>query len=145
MESLGLSSGFVYCYLIDKQGNVVEAWGGENVITDMGKEKIITTLSPIFAYIGIGTGTTPAGTSDRRLDTEIGTRMPVTVTYTGNVIRCEAEFDAGNGTGLISEMGVFDSYTDGNMIARKVYTTARNKSETLGMRIVWELTTGASV
>lgn len=105
---------------------------GNNVITNAGKndgiERLIngTGTPAIFNYIGIGTSATAEAATDTALGVEIGTRQqdtaatpdPPTTTGQQQLI---VTFAAGNGTGTITEAGVFNASTGGTMLNRKTF------------------------
>ena len=81
---------------------------------------------PIFNYGAIGTGTTPPTPGDTALEAQVGTRVhdtnatpdPPSPTGTQSLVFV---FAAGNGTGDISEFGLFNASSGGTMIFRKLF------------------------
>jgi len=105
----------------------------KNVVTDVGLAQIVKLVfglggSP-FKYIAIGTGTTPESVSDTALQSEVA-RKQASVTQTTTVVAndtalLEAMFSSSDGltgTKNISEAGVFDASSGGNLLARKVFS-----------------------
>jgi DUF1680 family protein len=82
-----------------------------------------------FGYLAIGTGTTAESATDTSLQSEIK-RKPATVTQTttyidGDTAMLEATFssaDGLSGSHSVSETGVFNASSGGDMLARKTFT-----------------------
>lgn len=94
-----------------------EEWKVENVITAAGLNTIADQLlaSPSLGkptHVGLGTGTPGANA----LGTPVGSRKALaTKTRNTNVLTMTFVFDPGEGTGAITECGIFDASTGGNM------------------------------
>jgi hypothetical protein len=97
-----------------------------------------------FQYLAIGTGTTAEAVTDTALQTEIkrksATITQTTTTITDDTALCEATFssaDGLSGTSNVSEAGIFNLSTGGDLLARKVFTAAPmdwDKGDTLTIR-----------
>ena len=127
--------------LRDKKGKFKTRREVDNLITNNGFDAICDqisgTLGNAFNYIAIGIGTNPASASDTTLQTEAargqaayehtnGTKT-FTLTYT---------FDAGVGTGAITESGILDAASGGTLLCRQVFT-AINKGAGDTLQVVW--------
>lgn len=126
--------------LRDKDGNIKDQREGFNTVTTAGKNAIADQYlaSPSLGkgtHMGIGTGT--GGTTT--LNTEIDRNAFTSKTRSGAVVTMTTDWAAGDGTGAITEAGVFDASSSGNM---HLYTTfsvvTKGASDTL--QIVWTLT-----
>jgi hypothetical protein len=81
-----------------------------------------------FGYLAIGTGTTAESATDTALQAEVKRKLAtitqVTTTIEGDTAKLEAEFssaDGLSGTMSISETGIFNASTGGDLLARKVF------------------------
>ncbi len=84
-----------------------------------------TTIA-IFNYGQIGTGTTAPTSADTTLETPVGTRVqdvnaspdPPSPTGAQSLV---FTFAAGNGSGAITEFGLFNASSGGTMVLRKIF------------------------
>lgn len=106
----------------------------KNIITDVGLACIIRLVfynlsEDKFRYLGIGTGTTPEAVGDKSLEAEVK-RKSATITQETTVITddtalCEVTFssaDTLSGSANISEAGILNADTGGDILARKVFS-----------------------
>lgn len=113
----------------------------KNTVTSAGLNGIMDQLlaSPTLGkatHMGVGTGT-PSATA---LGTEIGTRDAFdSKTRSGAVVTHVSTFAAGNATGAITESGIFDASTAGNMWMSASFA-AINKGANDSLVITWTLT-----
>jgi len=110
----------------------LEYWR-KNVITDVGLACIIRLVfagltEDKFGYIGIGSGTTAEAVTDTALEYEVkrktATVTQTTTTITDDTALLEATFSSADeltGTMTISEAGVLNLATGGDLLARKVF------------------------
>jgi len=110
----------------------LEYWR-KNVITNVGLACMIRLVfagltEDKFGYLGIGSGTTAEAVTDTDLEYPIkrkaSTQTQTTTTITGDTCLCEATFssaDALAGTMTVSEVGIFNLLTGGDLLARKVF------------------------
>lgn len=134
--------------LFDKEGNEKDRREIKNLVVDAGLDAAIQQILGLggsqpteFNYIAVGTGTTSATAGDTALETEIGTRQQDTVpSFTspgqGDLV---VTFAAGNGTGSLTESGVFNAVTSGTMLARTTFT-AISKGASDALQITWQFT-----
>ena len=106
----------------------------KNVITNVGLACLIRLAfagltEDKFGYIAIGTGTTAEAVTDTALEAEIARKVAsVTQTTTsvdGDTALLEATFssaDGLSGSHNVSETGVFNASTGGDMLARKTFS-----------------------
>ena len=119
---------------------------GDNLIVDNGKNGIADQLiaSPTITkptHMGIGTGTTAPAAGNTALVTEIGTRGSLTKSRSGNVVTMVATFAAGNGTGAITEAGIFTASSGGTMYSRITFSVI-NKGANDTLELTWTYTIG---
>jgi hypothetical protein len=127
--------------LFDENGNLKDERKDHNTVTTAGLAGIMDQLlaSPTLGkatHMGIGTGT-PTATA---LGVAAGTRAAFdSKTRSGAVVTHVATFAAGNGTGTITEAGIFDASTAGNMWMSSSFTGVA-KAAGDSLVITWTLT-----
>jgi hypothetical protein len=141
--------------LKDENGNLKDSRDIPNLVVNVGRAFIAqsmlktTTNTPVaMTHIGVGTGGTAAALADTTLGTEIGTRSSVTatnvtVTVTNDTAQYVATFAAGNGTGALTEAGVFNASTAGTMLCRTTFAVI-NKGANDTLTITWRVTVSSS-
>jgi hypothetical protein len=130
----GSVSGWVEVILRDSRGRVKRYVKLRNIITNTGLACMVRLIfsglvEDRFGYLAIGTGTTAESATDTSLQSEIK-RKPATVTQTatyidGDTAMLEASFssaDGLSGSHSVSETGVFNASSGGDMLARKTFT-----------------------
>jgi hypothetical protein len=113
------------------------------VLTNDGEGHVIDQLDAFGThYIGQGTGTTPAAKGDTDLETPSAeARSGTTDTQpTADVLHMEATITSLS-TQAITEMGVFDASTSGNLIIHDVFTAINvNADDSITFKVDWEAT-----
>ena len=116
----------------DAKGRVKDRRVLRNVITDVGKAQVAGLINGVvttpFKHVGIGTGTTSETASDTSLEYEIkrkeGTVDRTTTSVTNDTAKVEATFssaDGLSGSHAVTEAGLFDASSGGNMLCRKTF------------------------
>lgn len=124
----------------------------ENTITTAGDRLVADSMSdrgetlPTHMAIGTGTGNLCAAGRDT-LENELD-RNALTSTTQGtgaddNDVIYVAEWSAGDGTGAITEAGIFNAASGGAMLCCANFS-AINKGESDTLRITWTVTFGSS-
>ncbi len=113
-----------------------------NTVTTNGKYGVADQilLSPTLnkpTYMAIGTGT-PAANA---LGTELDRNALTSKTRSNAVVTFVADWAAGDGTGAITEAGVFDAVSTGNMWMSSSFSVI-NKGAGDTLQITWTLTVG---
>ena len=126
--------------LKDAAGNIKETREGYNTVTTPGKNGIADQVlaSPSLGkptHMGIGTGT-PSGTA---LGTELDRNALTSKTRSNAVVTMVGDWAAGDGTGAITEAGVFDASSTGNMWLSASFSVI-NKAAGDTLQISWTLT-----
>ena len=111
-----------------------------NTVTTAGKNAIIDQLiaSPTLGkptHMAVGTGT-PSATA---LGAELDRNALTSKTRSSNVLTMQGDWAAGDGTGAITEAGVFDASSTGNMHLSASFSVV-NKGASDTLSIVWTLT-----
>lgn len=115
-----------------------------NLVVTAGKNWVADRMSDantVMTHMAIGTGTTAAAAGDTALETELD-RNVLTVsggTVTDNTIQYACTWAAGDGTGAITEAGILDAATGGDMLARTVFSVV-NKGVADALTITWTVT-----
>ena len=115
-----------------------------NLVVTAGKEWVadrMANANTVMTHMAIGTGTVAAAAGDTALGTELD-RNVLTVsggTVAANVIEYACTWAAGDGTGAVTEAGILDASTAGDMLARTVFPVV-NKGAADSMTITWSIT-----
>ena len=118
----------------------------KNLIVQVGKNflanAIINSSTSPFVGMAIGTGTTPASTSDTTLQTELVRAAFTSSSVSTNVVSLSNTYAAGVGTGAITEAGIFTNATSGGTMLSHVVFSAVNKGSLDTLTINWTITVG---
>jgi hypothetical protein len=117
-----------------------------NLIVTVGKNGIADQLlaSPSISkpsHMAIGTGTNAAAAGDTTLQTELDRNALTSKTRATNVVTMVGDWAAGDGTGAITEAGILDASSSGNLYARAVFSVI-NKGASDTLSITWTFTVG---
>lgn len=115
-----------------------------NLIPTIGKEGIADNLlaAPTLGkptHMAIGTGTEAAAAGDTTLKTELDRNALAEKTRSAKVVTMKAEWAAGDGTGAITEAGLFSASSSGTLFARAVFSVVNKGSEDT-LTITWTIT-----
>lgn len=126
--------------LRDSLGNVKAVRNVYNTVTTNGKYGIADQIlaSPTLGkptHMAIGTGS-PAANA---LGTELDRNALTSKTRSNAVVTMVGDWAAGDGTGAITEAGVFDASSSGNMWLSTSFSTI-NKASGDTLSITWTLT-----
>jgi hypothetical protein len=124
-------------------GNVTQETIIPNLVVTAGKNLIASrlkdTTDAALSHMAIGTGSTAAAAGDTTLGTEAGRVALTSTTVTANAVAYVATFGAGTGTGAITEAGLFNASSSGDMLCRTVFSVInKGAADTLG--ITWTVT-----
>ena len=126
--------------IISINDNVVQEV--DNLVVTAGKEfvasRMIGTSADVMDNMAIGSGSTAAAAGDTALGSELD-RQSATSSVSGAVVTFSATFGAGNGTGAVSEAGLFNASSGGSMLCRTVFSVV-NKGAADSMTISWAVT-----
>lgn len=126
--------------LKDEYGNLKDERWIHNTVTTAGKNMIADRLlaAPTLGvptHVAIGTGT-PSGSA---LGVELDRNALTSKNRSGAVVTIVADWAAGDGTGAITEAGIFDAASTGNMHASQSFSVV-NKGASDVLSISWTLT-----
>jgi len=116
-----------------------------NLVVTAGKEWVADRMkgtNSAMSHMAVGTGTTGAADDTKTtLVTETDRNALTTAggTVSGATITYECTWAAGDATAAITEAGIFDAATGGDMLARTVFAVV-NKGALDSMTITWTIT-----
>ena len=136
--------GDVTLVLRDCDGKIKEKQEFHNLVVTTGCELIASRLSdqaiPAPSHMAIGSGTVEPTKADRTLGSELHRNgFSVGASRNGAQVTYKAVFGAGQGTGAVTEVGIFNAETDGTMLNRATFAVV-NKAPTDSLEITWSLT-----
>jgi hypothetical protein len=112
------------------------------VVTD-GKEYVASRMKDATAtamsHMAIGSGSTAAAAGDSSLGTELGRVALTSTAVSGAVVTYTATFGAGTGTGAVTEAGILNASSSGDLLCRTVFSVV-NKGASDSMTITWTVT-----
>ena len=122
----------------------------ENLVVNAGLAYIISrmvgTAKPAISHMALGAATTAAASTQTDLIAMLGAREALdstTITGTNNEkVVYVASFEAGDATGAVTEAGLFNAATGGDMLCRTVFAVV-NKAADDTMTVTWTITVSA--
>lgn len=156
-ENLKLS-GHLNIVLTDKNGNIKDAREVKNLVVNAGLAYIANRIAKntadsggkgLMTHMALGSGgATPAAAGDTSLGaTQLGNRKALTsTTITGTnseKVQYVATFVATEGTGAVTEAGLFNASSGGDMLARTTFAVI-NKGADDTMTVTWTVTLSAA-
>ena len=125
------------------EGTITQETVVPNLVVTSGKdfiaERMKDATTSVMSHMAIGTGSTAAAAGDTALGTEAGRVSLTSTTVTANAVAYVATFGAGTGTGAITEAGLFNASSSGDMLCRTVFSVInKGAADTLG--ITWTVT-----
>ena len=141
------ATGRLSVVLKDSTGAIKQESNINNLVVTTGlgfiASRMKDTTDAAMGYMAIGTGTVAAAAGDTTLGTELDRNALTSTTVTGNEIAYIASWGAGDGTGAITEAGLFNAAAAGDMLARTVFAVV-NKAANDTLSITWTITLSAS-
>lgn len=149
-ENLKLS-GQLNIVLKDKAGNIKDQREVKNLVVNSGLAYIASrmtgTAKNVMSHMALGSGTTAPAAGDTDLGTMLGSREALdTTTITGSIdekVEYVASFEAGDATGAVTEAGIFNAATGGDMLCRTTFSVV-NKAADDTMSVTWTITLSAA-
>ena len=114
--------------------NLVVAVGRAYIASRM-KDDTATAMS----HMAVGTGAVAADAADTTLGTEANRQLLLSTIVASNVVTYTANYVAGQGTGALTEAGIFNASSAGTMLCRTVFDVI-NKAADDSMTITWTVT-----
>jgi hypothetical protein len=143
-------SGALSIVLTDKDGNVKDSREVKNLVVNAGLAYIISrmvgTAKAVMSHMALGAGTSAAAPAQTDLVSMLGSREPLdSTTITGTnleKVQYIATFEPGDSTGAVTEAGLFNAASAGDMLCRTVFPVV-NKAADDQMAITWTITLSA--
>jgi hypothetical protein len=145
MEEKLKAKGRLEVVLRGPDGKVKKKIETDNLIVTTGKNHIADQMSDqgenAMSHMAVGTGTTSPVVGDTTLETELDRNALTSKTQTTNTVKYIGDWAAGDGTGTITEAGIFNAAAAGVMLARSTFTAfVKGAGDTL--QIQWVITYG---
>lgn len=135
--------------VFNENGDLKSATKVPNLVVTDGKNyiasRMVGTASTVMSHMAIGTGTASPIAGDVNLGTE-AYRASITISASTNTVTSTATFSAGNGTGAITEAGIFNygtyasSPASGEFMLCRTTFPAVNKASGDSIAITWVVT-----
>ena len=115
----------------------------DNLVVTAGKNFVASrmkdTTKAAMTHMAVGTGTTTAAASQTALVTENDRNTLTSTTVTANAIAYVCTWAAGDATAVLTEAGIFNASSGGDMLCRTVFSVV-NKASADSMTITWTVT-----
>jgi hypothetical protein len=149
-ENLKLS-GQLNIVLKDKAGNIKDHREVKNLVVNSGLAYIASrmtgTAKSVMSHMALGSGTTAAAAGQTDLVSILGAREALdstTISGTNDEkVVYVSSFEAGDATGAVTEAGIFNAATGGDMLCRTTFSVV-NKAADDTMSVTWTITLSAS-
>lgn len=133
--------------VFDAEGNIKENRNEKNLVVSAGIAFILSrmggTSKAVMSHMALGSGTTAASAGQTDLVTLLGSRVALdSSTPNSTTFTYVATFGAGAATGAVTEAGIFNASTAGDMLCRTVFPVV-NKQAADTMQITWTITLAA--
>lgn len=140
--------GDVALVLRDKDGNIKEQREEKNLVVSAGLNFITSRMkdgtASVMSHMAVGSDSTAPAAGNTDLGSILGSRELLdSTTVTDNTITYVSSFEAGDGTGAITEAGIFNASTAGTMLCRVVFGTITKAADDT-LQITWTITLTAS-
>lgn len=144
-------TGDVSIVLTGPDGKVKDNREIKNLVVNAGLAYVISrmvgTAKSVMSHMALGSGTTAAAAGDTDLESILGSREALdstTISGSNNEkVVYVASFEAGDATGAVTEAGIFNASTAGDMLCRTVFAVV-NKGANDSLTITWTITLAAS-
>ncbi len=144
-------NGNVAIVLRKSDGSIKDKREIHNLVVNTGLAYIISRMvgaaKNVMSHMAVGSSLTAAAAGDTDLGGILGSRKSLdstTIAGSNNEkVIYVATFAAGEGTGAVTEAGVFNASTSGDMLCRTVFAVV-NKGSDDTMTITWTITISAS-
>lgn len=115
----------------------------DNLVVSAGKDFVASRMkdatTTAMSHLAIGSGSSAAAAGDTALGNQLDRNALTSTTVTNNEVVYAATFAAGEGTGAVTEAGIFNAATSGTLLCRTVFSTV-NKGAADSLSITWTVT-----
>jgi len=144
------SRGRLSIVVTDQHGYAKEKREIDNLVVNAGLAYIVSRMvgvaKAVMSHMAVGSGTSPAAAGDTDLGNLLGSRKALTSTTISGAnnesVVYVCTFSPGEGTGAITEAGIFNAASSGDMLCRTVFAVV-NKAAADSMVITWTITLSA--
>jgi len=141
------ATGRLHVKLTDKDGRLLDECAVGNLVVNTGLYHIANRLAAAdqaaMSHMAIGTGTTTPAAGDTALQTELDRNALDSKTQGSganqNKVTYTATWATGDGTGAITEAGIFNQASGGVMLCRTTFPV-KNKGASDTLTLTWEIT-----
>lgn len=116
--------------------NLVVAAGKDVIADRLGKS---SPAKGSMTHMAIGTDSTAPASGNTALGGEVARVALTSTTVTANAVQYQATFGPGVGTGAITEAGLFNAASAGDMLCRTTFSVI-NKGVNDTMTVTWTVT-----
>jgi len=113
-----------------------------NLVVTAGKNWVADRMNDantVMTHMAVGTSSTAAAAGQTALVSESARGALTSTTVTNNEIAYVETFAAGTATAALTEAGIFDASSGGDMLCRTVFSVV-NKGANDSMTITWTIT-----
>lgn len=150
MKDLTQAKGSLGITLKGPDGEIKTEREHENLVVNSGLAYLISRAvdasKDVMSHMGLGEGSTEPVAGNDALESALGGRVALdSTTIAGNndeQIVYQATFGPGDGTGAVTEAGIFNALTGGVMLCRTVFPVVNKQAEDT-MVITWTITLSA--
>ena len=140
--------GDVSIVLKSADGSVKDSRAIKNLVVNDGLNFIVSrmkdTTQGVMSHMAVGSSTTAAAAGQTDLVSILGSREALDSTAVStNTVTFISSFPSGSGTGAVTEAGIFNASSGGDMLCRTVFDVV-NKQATDSMTISWLVSLTAS-
>jgi hypothetical protein len=143
-------TGDVSLVLRGADGQVKETREIKNLVVNAGLAYVISrmvgTAKAVMSHMALGSGTTAAAAGNTDLESILGSREALdstTIAGSNNEqVVYVASFEPGDATGAVTEAGIFNASTAGDMLCRTVFAVV-NKGANDSLTVTWTITLAA--
>jgi hypothetical protein len=144
-------TGDVSMVLRGPDGQVKETREIKNLVVNAGLAYVISrmvgTAKAVMSHMALGSGTTAAAAGNTDLESMLGSREALdstTISGSNNEkVVYVASFEAGDATGAVTEAGIFNASSSGDMLCRTVFAVV-NKGANDSLTVTWTITLAAA-
>ena len=97
------------------------------------------TTKGAMSHMAVGTSSTAAAASDTALGAEVARAALTSSTVSSNTITYVCTFAAGTGSGALTEAGILNASSNGDLLCRTVFSVV-NKNVNDAMTVSWVIT-----
>ena len=136
--------------LVGKDGAVKEERDIDNLVVNAGlayiASRMIGTSKAVMSHMALGSSTTAPAAAQSNLISMLGAREPIdSASIAGenaNQVVYTSSFEPGDATGAITEAGIFNAASGGDMLCRTTFAVV-NKGADDTLTMTWTLTFSA--